>query len=245
MTRRRCSWDRLFIATLLGVVTNAAQAQADSATRHGPAVTWRDAAVLGVAGVGSAVLFGADQSVANQLRGSSLHKNALANGVMDGARVYSDPGVMLLSAGLWVAGEFGHNRTQRLIGLRPAEALIASGVLTGAIKLVAGRARPYQSPTNAHDFRLFRGATDGGAFESFPSGHTTAAFAFAAAVDAEWGRLVPSRPKWVAPVLYGAAGLAGFSRMYQDKHWASDVLMGAAIGYVAAHAVVRWHADRP
>ena len=34
----------------------------------------------------------------------------------------------------------------------------------------------------------------------------------------------------VAPVMFGGASLVGVSRMYHDKHWASDVVLGAAVG---------------
>ena len=60
---------------------------------------------------------------------------------------------------------------------------------------------------NAHSIALLSGLRDGSDYQSFPSGHTTAAFAFASAVDAEWGRLSPGRPRWVVPALYGVADL--------------------------------------
>src|SRR5437016_2629934 len=70
-------------------------------------------------------------------------------------------------------------------------------------------------------------------FTSFPSGHTTAAFAAAAAVSSETSEWWP-RSRWIiGPIVYAGATLVGVSRMYDDKHWASDVAMGAAIGTFA------------
>jgi membrane-associated phospholipid phosphatase len=46
-------------------------------------------------------------------------------------------------------------------------------------------------------------------------------------------------------VKYGGASLIALSRMYNNKHWASDVLMGAAIGTFAGTKVVRYHHSHP
>ncbi len=61
---------------------------------------------------------------------------------------------------------------------------------------------------------------------SFPSGHTCAAFAFgvAVAVAAPW--------RWLKAAALAAAVLMGFSRLYVGVHFPSDVLAGAAIGAV-------------
>ena len=44
--------------------------------------------------------------------------------------------------------------------------------------------------------------------------------------------------------MYGGATLVGMSRMYHNKHWASDVLVGAAIGTFAGQKVVRFTHNR-
>jgi hypothetical protein len=41
--------------------------------------------------------------------------------------------------------------------------------------------------------------------------------------------------------MYGGAALVGLSRMYNNRHWASDVITGAAIGTFAGTKVVRYH----
>ncbi|MBV9577745.1 MAG: phosphatase PAP2 family protein [Chloroflexi bacterium] len=66
---------------------------------------------------------------------------------------------------------------------------------------------------------------------SFPSGHTCAAFA------AAWtlGRIWPG----ARPVLFGGAGVVGFSRIYVGAHYPGDVLTGALVGMTAAELVRR------
>lgn len=219
----------------------AAAAQGPPA--RGEAFTGGDGGILAAGLAAGALLISADKSIADQVRASSLHDNDLVRGTMGVARVYGDPGSLVLSAGLWAAGAARDDRTMRLVGTRAFESVVASGVVTGAIKMLAGRARPDASPADAERFAFARGLRDGGAYQSFPSGHTTAAFAFASAVDGEWARLDPKRPRWVVPALYGLAALTGVSRVFDDKHWTSDVVVGAAIGYVSGRAITRWHND--
>ncbi|MFZ9027639.1 MAG: phosphatase PAP2 family protein [Crocinitomicaceae bacterium] len=60
---------------------------------------------------------------------------------------------------------------------------------------------------------------------SFPSGHTTAAFAFFALLA-----LLLHKKKWMQVVCLIMAALAGYSRMYLSQHFLEDVVAGASIG---------------
>jgi membrane-associated phospholipid phosphatase len=71
------------------------------------------------------------------------------------------------------------------------------------------------------------------------------AFAAAASVTSEVAHLWPGHTALVAPVLYGGATLVGVGRMYHDKHWASDVALGAGIGIFSGLKVVRYAHDHP
>jgi membrane-associated phospholipid phosphatase len=114
------------------------------------------------------------------------------------------------------------------VGLHTVGAIAASGVVTGVIKAVAGRARPYVTrDSNAHDFGVGRGFSTGNAYQSFPSGHTTAVFAFASALSLEGRHRWPRINRLTAPLAYTAATLTALSRAYHDRHWASDLAMGA------------------
>lgn len=65
---------------------------------------------------------------------------------------------------------------------------------------------------------------------SFPSGHTIAAFAVATVYADRY-----PHPRWRRWLIYGLAGLVGFSRATLTSHHVSDVFAGAALGYVIAH----------
>src|SRR4029079_12429960 len=86
-----------------------------------------------------------------------------------------------------------HNDRLAQVGLYGTEALVI-GALTGTLlKDTFGRARPFVDTTgrNPDDGQLLRGFHAGEAYRSFPSGHSTAAFAAAAAVSAETSRWGP------------------------------------------------------
>ena len=125
-----------------------------------------------------------------------------------------------------------------------AGAVVVSNIITVGIKAVAGRARPYADSVNARNFKLFRGIRED-AYRSFPSGHATAAFAFASVVTAETSHWWPGA-RWPVGILtYGTATLTGASRIYNDQHWASDVLTGAAIGTLTGLKLFRYQHSHP
>ncbi len=129
--------------------------------------------------------------------------------------------------GFAVVGLAGKNREAMIVAVDGVLAsVIAAGIVAPVSKFVVGRARPDAEEGPDH-FRPF--SSDA----SFPSGHTTQAFAVASVVAAHDGRL------WVSVVSYGLAGSVGLARIHEDAHWASDVLAGAILGTVVGNAVVK------
>src|SRR5439155_22057994 len=126
-----------------------------------------------------------------------------------------------------------------------AAAVLIGGTATNVLKGSLGRAGPLVSAdTIPRDF-AFAGGFGNGNRSSFPSGHTTTAFAAAAAVTAETSRWWP-QSKWiVGPAMYGGATLVGLSRMYHNRHWGSDVALGAAIGTFSGRKVVEYAHRHP
>lgn len=68
---------------------------------------------------------------------------------------------------------------------------------------------------------------DGTARNSFPSGHTATAFASATILHKEYGL---TRSLWYSAAGYAIATTTGVMRVMNNRHWASDILAGAAIG---------------
>lgn len=64
---------------------------------------------------------------------------------------------------------------------------------------------------------------------SFPSGHTAAAFAGAEFLATEYG----DQSSWYRIAGYTAAGLTGILRVYNNRHWFSDIVAGAGVGILS------------
>jgi membrane-associated phospholipid phosphatase len=207
--------------------------------------TWRDGALAGGFVVLTVAMFPVDRSLAARLQDSSTQASHFIKNASRSVQYVADPGSLLIGAGMYAVGRVTHWHELTDLGLHGTEAVIVSGAVTGLLKDIAGRARPYVSgDTNPHDFRFGRGFNDG-AYKSFPSGHATAAFAAASVVTSESRRWWPHAEWLVAPAMYGGATLVGLSRMYNNAHWASDVALGAAIGTFSGIKVVRYNHAHP
>ncbi len=71
---------------------------------------------------------------------------------------------------------------------------------------------------------------DGSNYNSFPSGHTAAAFSSAEFLYQEYKEISP----WYGVAGYAMAMTTGYLRMYNNKHWLNDVVSGAGIGIISA-----------
>jgi membrane-associated phospholipid phosphatase len=152
---------------------------------------------------------------------SQEHRSITTNSVASVGNSFGDWRIIVpaLSAG-YLAGEIaGSSELKGTILRAGAAAAIATGIISG-LKYAVGRTRPDIAGGN-FEFRPFSGAN------SFPSGHTAAAFAIATAVADQ------TRDGWSDYVLYGAATLTAISRINDNRHWASDVLVGGLIGHLS------------
>jgi membrane-associated phospholipid phosphatase len=124
--------------------------------------------------------------------------------------------------------------------LLATQAYITAAAIETALKYLTGRQRPsYYDPVTGLNNHTFHGPfyhflkSDNASFESFPSGHTTVAFAAATVFAMEYKEIR------IVPILaYSAATAIGLSRIIQNQHWASDVLVGAALGFLSGRQVV-------
>lgn len=124
---------------------------------------------------------------------------------------------MLVPVSVLATGYARGEKTTIQKGWFMAETLIASSLVTMGLKYSFRRNRPF----NTDPFIV--PASSGGS-PSFPSGHTSEAFATATSLTLAW-------PKWwVAVPAYTWAGAVGYSRMYLGVHYPSDVLAGAVVG---------------
>lgn len=121
-------------------------------------------------------------------------------------------------AAFFLYGILAHDSTAKRNGIVMGAGLAASGILTIGMKYSFNRMRPF----NRYPSLITKKADGGG--PSFPSGHTSSAFATATSLSLCY-------PKWyvIAPSFLWASAV-GYSRMELGVHYPSDVLVGAIIG---------------
>lgn len=124
--------------------------------------------------------------------------------------------------------------------LLATQAYLTGAAIETVLKYLTSRQRPsYYDAVTGQNSHVFHGPfyhflkKDNSSFESFPSGHTTVAFAAATVFAMEY------RQYRVVPIVaYSAATAIGLSRIVQNQHWISDVLVGAALGFLTGRQVV-------
>lgn len=125
--------------------------------------------------------------------------------------------------------------------LLATQAYITGAAVETVTKYLSGRTRPSYYPVGTEPEPRFLGpfsktaktVSGKNSYSSFPSGHTTVAFAAATVFALEY------KDKPLIPIVaYSAATMIGLSRITENKHWITDVFVGAALGYLSGKQVV-------
>ena len=175
--------------------------------------------VIGVAAI-------ADRPIRDEMRRHAPTNNGL---MLKSERFGAEYAVITVG-GFYLAGVMGNETAAEVAQDALAASIIASGMITPAIKLVTGRARPRENAGIAsfHPLNLAYSSNS-----SFPSGHTTEAFALASVIANHY-----EETWWATCAAYSIATLVGVARSYHDAHFASDVLAGGLIGTMVGKSVV-------
>lgn len=151
------------------------------------------------------------------------------------------PGAAATAAIFFGAGLIFKDERARDTGYLAACAMAQSFLVEHALKGLTGRQRPYVADGEDHwagptgFFKRYDPDYDG-LYDSFPSGHTATAFSLATVVALQYRHTT-----WVPVLAYTIAAGVGLSRVTEDRHWMSDVFVGAVIGHLVARLVVRSH----
>lgn len=190
-------------------------------------LTAETALIAGAIGAGIAGLALVDRPIRNEVRhrdGDSLDDAAFAVSQLGFAPVLFGLNVGVIAVGEGIR-EYSGNRKHLDAALVAVESQLLTLAFSEAIAFATARSRP---PGSTDPFRFEFGDA------SFPSSHTSQAFAVAAVFADRYAQPVPA-------IAYGLAGLVGISRLIQDKHWASDVAAGAALGWAVGKALSTRH----
>ena len=244
---RRFAFAAALAAPPLASGARVASAQADSGKVRS-LFTWRDGILAAGFAVATIAIRPVDKSAAIALQDSIRQHRLIFQEGSTIVRTIAVPGSVIIGTSMYAVGRLAHVDRLAEVGLHGTEALGVGSAVADVLKDILGRARPFVDTVspNPDDWQLLRGLHRGANYQSFPSGHTVAAFAAAAAVSSETSRWWPAATYFgIGPVLYGGAAAVGLSRMYNNRHWASDVIMGAAIGTFAGTKVVRYSLTHP
>jgi len=215
------------------------------AQHQAPFFTKKDALLAGAFVATTALMFPLDEHVAERLQDSSTQANRFFKRASTGVEVIASPGAYIIGGTLYAVGRLGRWDRVADLGWHGTEAVFFAEGVTYVLKGTVGRGRPFLSKgEDPSDYHLMHGFKSGD-WTSFPSGHTSTAFAAAAAVTNETTRWWPHSTWVVGPLMYAGAASVGFSRMYHNKHWASDVALGAAIGTFSGRKVVQYAHGHP
>lgn len=230
VTRGRRS-DALVLSLMLGLsafggAAPATAQEADANSDDHLSIRWWHPLAAGGA---VAALFLLDEPVQEFLQD---HQSPFQSDLADIAKEFHAPEVFLVgSVGAMSLGLVTHEYELAETGVQILASYGLSSGMMIATKWAFGRSRPSETPDDVTNFDAF----GGGSGSSFPSGAAAVTFALATTLaDA-----IDRTP--ITIVLYTGAALNSWSRLYTDRHWLSDVALGALYGVTAAKLVNgRW-----
>jgi hypothetical protein len=129
------------------------------------------------------------------------------------------------SAGILLTGKLTKKNWLFQVGQGSTEALIDSVIVSYSIKYGTARERPTQ---NDGEGRFWKGG------DSFPSGHSQDTWAVATSIAR-----TRNCPTWIAIASYSVAGAVSLSRWGAEKHFPSDIVVGAVFGWFIGNHVAR------
>ncbi len=189
---------------------------------------WATASIM--AGV-TGVFFVLDDEIKDEVQGS---RSSTTDDLSDIFEPFDNGAITIpVLAGLYLYGRFGENDKIERTALLATESFLITGLFATVLEVSMGRHQP--SKGNSAD--TFDGPSTSN--KSFPSGHSSTAFAIATVVASEYEHI-----PFIAPISYGIAAMTGFSRMNDNKHWASDVVFGAALGYFTSKTILKLHSNK-
>ena len=189
---------------------------------------WTTASI--VAGV-TGVFFVLDDDINEEVKNT---RSSNTDSIADVFEPFGDSAFTLPSMlGFYIYGNFWENEKVERTALLAVESFLVTSLFTGVLKVVMGRTRPFEG-VSADEFKGPSGSNN-----AFPSGHTSSVFAIATVVANEYEHI-----PLIAPLSYGIATMTGYSRLNDNKHWASDVVFGAALGYFTSKTILKLHSNK-
>ena len=198
-------------------------------------------ALVAVGATATALVF--DERIARWARQPSVQGDSTRHDRVSTATVVNEVPLTIAAVATYGIGRIARSPTIADVGAHLTEALVATTIVSEVVRIALGRARPRASPHDAFELQPGQGLTQF-EYRAFPSLHAAVAFATAGTLVEEMRvRKVRGR-RYAAPLLYAAATIPGFTRIYLDQHWASDVVAGTALGVFLGTRIVKYSHGR-
>jgi membrane-associated phospholipid phosphatase len=201
--------------------------------------TRRDLVATGIAIAGTAIVYQYDTRIAHFSQEPSVQGGSSRRHVVRALTTINETPFTFGAVAAYGIGRLSHSETTADVGLHITESLVLTTGIGQLVRGALGRARPSSAVDGPLTHRFGRGYTDF-EYRSFPSLHAATAFAASAAAVEEIRLRRPDAVRWSAPLLYGAATIPGFTRLYLNKHWASDIAAGSFLGALMGIKTVRY-----
>ena len=130
---------------------------------------------------------------------------------------------------IYLSGVTFNNKWLRDTGLMLAETITIIAIIQVPSSYIIGRVRPHSTSNNL-EFNLFKGFKQENA--SFISGHTAIAVGISNILAHQINNPIATIG------LYGLAAVTPLARLYENQHWFSDIIMGAAIGFFISDKII-------
>lgn len=174
------------------------------------------AKITGVALAGTILTLSVDEGVNKWMKN---HQSAFGDGFTDVANVFGEKLFIVPVVGLsWGAGYVFSNSRLQKTSWNAIKSIATTAVATEVFKISIGRARPFMNE-GAFSFHPFSGEDH---YKSMPSGHVSLAFAAFTPYAETYSR-------WI----YIVPGSVAIARIYKNKHWVSDTIFGAGLGFLS------------
>lgn len=187
---------------------------------------WGD---FGVTMVGTGVAYLFDDPVYDYMDGI---KEDIPQIIRDYGFEYGSPANnYMITGGVYMVGLIAKDKKLRRAGVLLVSSATTAGLLQQIMKSAFGRARPLSGYSKDTFNPFWAGDKD---FHSFPSGHAILAMTNAHAIAKQF------KSKWIKGGIYTLGAIPAISRLWEGKHWLSDVVLSVAISFFTVESIDRY-----